>query len=139
MIYNNEQCGFDGGDCPEIDANLPTLAPTEESTASDDVVDMYPNCSFFTAFIGDGECDVYLNSTECGFDGGDCDKFCDAVNGGCDVFNRLFPDCVPDKTVEQWYGNIEDGTTNEIELMWPYWLKDGLCDAICEYKYNMGM
>jgi LNR domain len=110
------------------------LAPTEESTASelnnDDLFAMYPNC-LSPVLIGNGKCDVLLNTTECGFDGGDCDRICDAANGGCEVFNSIFPDCVPDK--EQWYGNIENGTTNEIELIWPYWLKDGLCDAFCEY------
>lgn len=101
---------------------------------------MYPNClSPVLIGIGDGKCDVLLNTTECGFDGGDCDRICDAANGGCEVFNRIFPDCVPDTTAQQWYGNIVSFYYDEIELIWPYWLKDGHCDAICEYRYNVDL
>eukprot|EP00553_Chaetoceros_curvisetus_P000492 CAMPEP_0204616166 /NCGR_PEP_ID=MMETSP0717-20131115/3478_1 /ASSEMBLY_ACC=CAM_ASM_000666 /TAXON_ID=230516 /ORGANISM="Chaetoceros curvisetus" /LENGTH=160 /DNA_ID=CAMNT_0051629315 /DNA_START=90 /DNA_END=572 /DNA_ORIENTATION=+ len=59
-LFNSEQCGYDGGDCPQ-----PIF------------VDKYPEC--FVAYperVGDGDCDIYppYSSEACGFDGGDCPK-----------------------------------------------------------------
>ena len=59
-MYNNEECGWDGGDCIPFNKK-------------------FPNCLIEDAFkIGDGECDKeYSNgglydTLECGWDGGDC-------------------------------------------------------------------
>jgi hypothetical protein len=66
--YNTAGCGFDGDDCEDFNAK-------------------YPNCTIsYPSWIGDGDCDSgdykpgttdwnefgYYNTTECGFDGGDC-------------------------------------------------------------------
>ncbi len=83
--FISEECGFDGGDCPQ---------PVS--------VDGYPDC--FVAQperIDDGDCLAYLpyNSHACGYDGGDCPKpspiegypGCVAIpgllgNGYCDAY-----------------------------------------------------
>ena len=51
--YYTEACDWDGGDCDERNAT-------------------YPLCPGPLAWLSDCECDSTLNTTECGFDGGDC-------------------------------------------------------------------
>lgn len=73
-VYNTEDCGWDGGDCVEHNAN-------------------YPFCNFTTvANIGNGLCDKEnLNVQECGFDGGDCNEFNSKYGAsGCDVGDQMY-------------------------------------------------
>ena len=66
--YNNEECGFDGGDCDEFNKK-------------------YPNCEFeYPSLLGNGICATGPNIEACGYDGGDCDDF-----------NKRFPDCEVDQ------------------------------------------
>ena len=51
---NSEECGFDGGDCNEFNEKYPGCLP------------WYPKK------IGDGNCDIEYNTTECKYDGFDC-------------------------------------------------------------------
>ena len=54
--YNNEECGWDGGDC--------------------ELYNSFENCDVSDAHkMGDGNCDSELpyNLIECGYDGGDCE------------------------------------------------------------------
>ena len=51
--YYTEQCDWDGGDC-------------------DDKNTTYPLCPGPLGYLEDCLCDIFLNTTECGFDGGDC-------------------------------------------------------------------
>ena len=66
--YNSEACGFDDGDCLELNART------------------YPDCTapYENSRIGDGRCDNEdpYNTEPCGYDGGDCLKF-----------NEKYPDC----------------------------------------------
>ncbi|KAL3933314.1 MAG: hypothetical protein SGARI_003735, partial [Bacillariaceae sp.] len=151
-MINTEACGFDGGDCG-VDAEIfSTIVPTEDGTdqPTEDTTstqeeeesgvslsssnltlpspDVYPNCTIPLNFpdaphypmpqIGNGHCDYPLNNADCGFDEGDCD-----------VFNELFPNCVPNKMETIWLELVMDGVP--VEYWWPYWLKDGFCDPDC--------
>ena len=53
--HNSEDCGWDGGDCEEFNAN-------------------YPNCTvLYPTWIGNNYCEgAEYNTEECGWDGGDC-------------------------------------------------------------------
>ena len=83
-VNNNEECGYDGGDCcpctnykswsddyfPEI---LDIFCRDPSSGCLDPRVDIYPNCTDgVIPDIGDGWCDVQNNNEGCRFDGGDC-------------------------------------------------------------------
>jgi len=81
---NNEDCGFDGGDCCDNEMDgwdnycqececFEYFATTEDPTA---------NC-FAPHWIGDGYCDDDNNNADCGFDGGDC---CDNEMSGWDNY-----------------------------------------------------
>jgi hypothetical protein len=120
-LLNNYECNYDGGDCEEFN---------EE----------YPDCKVpKPSFVGDNYCDgPEYNTTECGFDDGDClnlidfgcsgsgngycenvfnNEKCDFDGGDCTEFNRVFPDCkVPD----------------------PSFVGDGLCDIAPYYSEECG-
>ncbi|CAM9616942.1 unnamed protein product, partial [Laminaria digitata] len=87
---NNEECGYDGGDCcwctcrevgyydycgtygyDCIDPNAPVDCATDSPTPSPTVAG-YPDCEGYGFDIGDGQCDSLSNTLECGWDGGDC-------------------------------------------------------------------
>ncbi|CAM9510166.1 unnamed protein product, partial [Ectocarpus sp. 13 AM-2016] len=81
QINNNEECGYDGGDCCsctclddfyECGSNgFACIDPSAECVDDDDVtVDMVENCDVRN--IGDGQCDLDNNREECHYDGGDC-------------------------------------------------------------------
>ncbi|CAM9310619.1 unnamed protein product, partial [Ectocarpus fasciculatus] len=78
---NNEECGYDRGDCCsctcvdeafECGSNgFACIDPSAECVDDDDVtVDILQNCD--SRDIGDGYCDLENNNEECHFDGGDC-------------------------------------------------------------------
>jgi hypothetical protein len=65
-VYNTTECGNDGGDC----------IPCKDGYTGFNCTLYLPNCTVTfpeSQWIGDGACDgdVY-NTTECGYDGGDC-------------------------------------------------------------------
>mmetsp|Transcript_21657 Transcript_21657/g.48398 ORF Transcript_21657/g.48398 Transcript_21657/m.48398 type:complete len:252 (-) Transcript_21657:164-919(-) len=67
---NSEECGWDGGDCIEIN-------------------EKYPKCqALFLSGLGDGFCDDFggTNTEACGWDGGDCIEFNEKYPG-CDVYS----------------------------------------------------
>ena len=65
-LFNNENCGFDGGDCSLIHAQYP-------SCTSDEKIYNYN-------FLGNSKCNLENNDFKCSYDGGDCREF-----------NRRFP------------------------------------------------
>ena len=79
---NNEECGYDGGDCCECTCISGLYYECGEdgffcrdpnSDCVDPRVEMYPNCINGTIpDIQDGYCDDDNNNEECGYDGGDC-------------------------------------------------------------------
>ncbi|CAN0328463.1 unnamed protein product [Ectocarpus sp. 6 AP-2014] len=86
---NNALCGYDGGDCCECtcilpdetsgfgdfagcDAGFACIDPEAPCVNDDDItVDNVEDCPF-TVTIGDGFCQVELNTPACHYDGGDC-------------------------------------------------------------------
>lgn len=81
MANNNEECGYDGGDCCDC-----TCVSTAQTTCGEEGIgfdcrDPDASCvdkgtiesSFCVErFMGDGDCDFVNNDEECGYDGGDC-------------------------------------------------------------------
>ncbi|CAN0273217.1 unnamed protein product, partial [Scytosiphon promiscuus] len=120
---NNEECGWDGGDCcpctcreyssyyntcgyygydcmdPEAPGTCSTESPTPSPAAGTD----YPECEGYISWIGDGFCDYSNNNEECDWDGGDCCPCTCEDEGfysGCgSVYDCLDPsvgtDCTP--------------------------------------------
>lgn len=96
---NNEECGYDGGDCCEctinstlidqydsVDLDFSCLDPN--SGCVDERVAAFPNCTGYVFTMTDGYCDDDNNNEECGFDGGDCCV--------CSCVDNLEYSCVPD-------------------------------------------
>jgi hypothetical protein len=137
--FNNVECGFDGYDCDPNYLDCSTATTFLSSALCDDLRSRYPNCTLANKNAyrhRNFDCDWYFNSTECGFDGGDCgvvsnypnctveypgwigDGRCDgrgyntiecgSDGGDCDEFNAEYPNC-----------NVED----------PYRTGDGRCDG----------
>ena len=128
--YNDETCGYDGGDCDEFNAKYPKCkidnAPNNVGNGfcnhdyginieecgwdgGDCLVDGYPDCHVqFPHLIGNGVCD-YLeeegsyNTKECGFDGGDCLFL--------NEFLFEYPNCYEGRIegIGKTYKNIGDG------------------------------
>ena len=122
---NNEECGYDGGDCCRctcrefgyysacgvygydcVDPDAPLDCGTDSPTPSPTIAG-YPGCEGFGYFIGDGVCDSSNNNLECGWDGGDCCR-CTCI-GWCSYFDCLDPsaptDCATDSPSSSPYGN----------------------------------
>lgn len=97
-VNNNEECGYDGGDCcpcdcdgcsssssfnyhagyvTSLDGGFRCLNP--ESDCVDRVAVMYPDCAGYLS-VGNGECDRMNNNEACSYDGGDC---CPCDCDGC--------------------------------------------------------
>ena len=73
---NIPECGFDGGDCDEFNAKYPNCVPLYESKVFGGFYMSWTN------FPNDTECDSYLNTEDCDYDGGDCLEF-----------NAKYPNC----------------------------------------------
>eukprot|EP00904_Undaria_pinnatifida_P003009 jgi/Undpi1/12709/HiC_scaffold_6.g02377.m1 len=96
---NNEDCGYDGGDCCECTCvsaaytcgdsthgGYACIDPSAACVNDDDATFLPPTEDFsdtlttstrtsspcVTEFVGDGDCDRINNCEECGYDGGDC-------------------------------------------------------------------
>jgi len=142
--FNNVECGFDGYDCDPnyLDCSIVTTATISSALAlCDDLRSRYPKCALEEKNAyrhRNFDCDSEFNSTECGFDGGDCgvvsnypncnvtypgwigDGRCDGGSyntivcgsdgGDCDEFNAEYPNSIC---------NVED----------PYRIGDGRCDG----------
>eukprot|EP00979_Chaetoceros_neogracilis_P005577 scaffold1017_cov147-Chaetoceros_neogracile.AAC.1 len=119
--YNTIECGFDGGDCEEFNAE-------------------YPNCTVdYPYAVGNGDCNGRdYNTTECGFDGGDCDEF-NAEYPDCNV---IFPEWIGDGVCSNYppYNTIECGFDGgdcdefnaeypDCNVIYPSWIGDGICNG----------
>lgn len=91
-IFNNDKCNYDGGDCDSFNTLYPECKVPDPSYVGDglcddvepyftsecgmdggDCDDFPEGCNLVDKYVvGDGNCDVELNTTECEFDGGDC-------------------------------------------------------------------
>lgn len=135
--YNSRECGFDAGDCLELNEKYPDCHPLDFMYFGDGKCDFlphntaacgyedgdclqfhldYPNCEVDNpAEIGDGKCvnelhGHHYNSEQCGYDGGDCLEF-----------NDLLPNCT---------------------VAMPHKLNNGICDGpsynVSECGYDGG-
>ena len=100
---NNENCGYDGGDCCECtctdgpdyscaDNHFLCLDPA--SGCVDPIRVLYSNCTGDLAESANGFCQDFNNNEDCGYDGGDCCE-CTCVDGpeySCSGIYRF--DCV---------------------------------------------
>ena len=111
MPYDTKECGYDGGDCPELNYIYPECAVVEPS------------------LIGNNICDEKKinehNITERGYDGGDCwsmedkgkfgNRFCDGGTYSTSSCHVDFGDCV-------LYNSLDDYTLTDFRIM---------CDGKC--------
>lgn len=125
QIYNTEACGYDDGNCIELNEKYPqcqvTYLPelgnghcrygtfprvnTVECgwDGGDCLHKKYPLCTgIHPRSLDDNQCEEYLNNEECGYD-----------NGACDWYNNDYPNC----TVE-----------------YPYYLQDNQCHNFGGYN-----
>ncbi len=93
--FNTEDCAYDGGDCINFNIDYPNCTVQYPYFIGDgfcdddgadyhsgdcgfdeddcaDIKEQYPDCPGPHGWLGDCECDHTLNTTECGFDNGDC-------------------------------------------------------------------
>ncbi|KAL0248712.1 hypothetical protein GEMRC1_003946 [Eukaryota sp. GEM-RC1] len=72
---NNEDCGFDDGDCEGVDPDdnqQSNFFSWNSFSTSFSQNNRYCSTGCFVTWIGDGYCDSMCNNRECGYDGGDC-------------------------------------------------------------------
>ena len=118
---NNQECGFDGGDCCE--ASNPLCGTPGQSNCdcldpSGGVHALVSECGATLGQLGDGACDPEYNSKRCGFDGGDC---CESTNAQCGVAVGTHQcQCLDPQAVE--HGGNCTGNSD--------WMGDGWCDSI---------
>eukprot|EP00903_Cladosiphon_okamuranus_P014053 g13063.t1 len=144
--HNNLECNYDGGDCCECTcekretsddfwggryggcAQFACVDPSAPCVADDDItVNMLANCPWVNG-IGNGYCDLDMNTPECNYDGGDCcsctcqeGEFADESTYLCTEFFCIDPSasCVDD-----------DDFTVDMLAHCPsiYTIGDGYCD-----------
>ena len=100
---NNENCGYDGGDCCECTcadgpdsscANNHFLCLDPASGCVDPIRALYSNCTGDLAESANGFCQDFNNNEDCGYDGGDCCE-CTCMQDSeysCSGYHRF--DCV---------------------------------------------
>ena len=77
---NIESCSYDGGDCCpctckdglQYKCGSNGYRCRDEACIDPAIVDQFPDCLGNLLDLGNGECNVYNNLPECGYDGGDC-------------------------------------------------------------------
>ena len=90
---NNEECGYDGGDCCECTCSnglaydcgvlYDFFCRDPNSGCVDPRLEKYPNCTDgYIPYMEDGWCDVDNNNEACDYDGGDCCE-CTCIYGEC--------------------------------------------------------
>jgi hypothetical protein len=109
--YNTTECGWDGGDCLRLPCDAGYFGPN--CTYS------YPNCTVPNPkYIGNGYCDgdEYYNTTECGWDGGDCLPCDDGYFGLYCLLN--YTNCLVPNPKYIGNGNCDGGDYNTTECGW---------------------
>eukprot|EP00903_Cladosiphon_okamuranus_P014618 g13556.t1 len=125
--YNNTpECAYDGGDCCSCTCDpagpgagdddacqygFACIDPSAPCVNDDDItIDMLDACNWVVG-IGNGYCDLEMNTPECNYDGGDCcECTCEVENGddesggrfsGCNEFACVDPEasCVDDDLI----------------------------------------
>ena len=109
---NNENCGYDGGDCCECtcadepdyscaDNHFVCLDPA--SGCVNPIKALYSNCTGDLAEFANGFCQDLNNNEDCGYDGGDCCE-CTCINYSeysCSGYHRF--DCVDPDALNALY------------------------------------
>ncbi|CAM9340740.1 unnamed protein product [Ectocarpus sp. 13 AM-2016] len=147
---NNEQCGYDGGDCCECTCVVSTVWSTESSCtefacidptapcADDDDItaDAVESCTVDN--LGDGICDTSNNIEICGYDGGDCcECTCgydstDVLDGSCSDFACVDPtaSCFDESITVDMFENCD------VELLGDGYCQESNNNEICDYDFG---
>lgn len=87
--YNNEQCGYDDGNCLDLNKNYPGCKAKYDKQLGDGICQNYDRVGSYEVY-SNAEIPVQdkgtYNTEECEFDGGDCVEF-----------NEKFPNCIVDE------------------------------------------
>ncbi|CAM9351668.1 unnamed protein product, partial [Laminaria digitata] len=160
-VNNNEECGYDGGDCCEctcvstvdftcgldifggfacIDPNAPCV-DDDDFFGFDDDEEMSASYSFLSFLCiqqlnGDGACDPDQNMEECGYDGGDCcECTCDSDELPCGS-NGGF-DCIdPRADCSMDDGLLSSNAVASTTTSYPVCATRNFSDAYCDERNN---
>ncbi|CAM9376319.1 unnamed protein product, partial [Ectocarpus sp. 12 AP-2014] len=137
---NNEQCGYDGGDCCECTCvvdwsaefgctEFACIDPTAPCVDDDDVTaDALENCMI--EYLGDGYCDTYNNIEICDYDGGDCCE-CTCGSDSTDVLDGS--DCWDFVCIDPTASCFDESITVD---MYEYCDVELLGDSMCQPSNN---
>ncbi|CAM9206350.1 unnamed protein product [Ectocarpus sp. 13 AM-2016] len=146
---NNEQCGYDGGDCCECTCvvdwsvefgctEFACFDPTAPCVDDDDVTaDALENC--MVEHLGDGHCDASNNIEICGYDGGDCCE-CTCGNDSTDVLDGS--GCSDFVCIDPTASCFDESITVDMfEYCDVELLGDGICqpsnnNEVCDYDFG---
>ncbi|CBN79795.1 conserved unknown protein [Ectocarpus siliculosus] len=147
---NNEQCGYDGGDCCECTCVVSTLWSTESSCTEFACIDPRAPCadddditadaveSCIIDYLGDGICDTSNNIETCGYDSGDCcECTCgydstDVLDGSCSDFACVDPmaSCFDESITVDMFENCD------AELLGDGYCQESNNNEICDYDFG---
>ncbi|CAN0178900.1 unnamed protein product, partial [Ectocarpus sp. 4 AP-2014] len=148
---NNEQCGYDGGDCCECTCVVSTSWSTESGCTEFACIDPMAPCadddditadaveSCIIEYLGDGICDASNNFEICGYDGGDCCE-CTCGYDSTDVLDES--NCSNFACVDPTASCFDESITVDMfENCDAELLGDGYCqesnnNEICDYDFG---
>ena len=123
-VCNNEQCGYDGGDCIQ----------------TCDAFSYNSKCN--TTLLFNDKCDIECNTTECGYDLYACvvtEEVDDFDTGACFVDNNI----TDGENIMFYNGSyIYNYTSNTTYACYNEWTYDEWCDSICDVEscnFDYGM
>ncbi len=133
-MYNNPGCDFDSGDCCLESPDCDDYCSEEECFCH---VTGRSHChvpciipDFLThEHFSDGECDGYLNTNECSYDGGDCcleESNCRHCDDRCVCHETGLSHCTSDPEWDKLLIDLANCTSNI----------DYLSDSYCDFELN---